>query len=68
MQIYILKYRFFALNLRHILISVDFSLSAKAQNDKVFVRVGAKAVLFLALLCSLYRTDTARFARQKAQP
>ena len=45
-----------------------FCFLTKAQNDKVFVRVGAKAVLFLALLCSLYRTDTARFARQKAQP
>ena len=54
--------------LRYILNSMDFSSFAKAQNDTILVRVGAKAALFLAFLCFLYHTDTARFARQKAQP
>ena len=35
--IYILKYGFFILNSKRILNSMDFSLSAKAQNDKFIV-------------------------------
>ena len=69
MQIYILKYGFFILNLKRILNSVDFSLAkltqndnggfslcAKAQNDKGVLSLQVDFLLWLRLASRLVAT------------